>query len=650
MRSLLLIITVSFLLATKSLFAETVTVGPGQTLQEAADRLKPGDTLLLAEGTYYQSLILTRSGTADSPVTIKAKTPGKVIITGAMKTTPDFEKVEGPIYKTKWAARGWRGSGTGQAWVIADGRNLYNYNSMAQMKTCKRGKEATPQEGFFYQAGELYIRLLGGADPSKVDVAISRPDARVLLDIKGQHIVLEGLRFHVAPEAAVRIRALRDHAPSDIVIRDCYFFGCLYAIAGRRIRTGDEEYGPSRVTIEHCQFSNYPTYQWMRYGQLQMAPTWGAMYHSCLGGAAIAPGGDGVTAWKIRHCYIHDCFDGIEPATVVSRWGEKDPEAKKKDRTLLNEYAYNLLHNCADDSIEFDAIGYAGVYAHHNVILDGFCMLGLSPVQRGGVTIEHNIVYVSPEYGLPWGVIFKFSTPSASAFWRGGFNPLTGMTIRNNTLVNAKCGVSWGTDSRHQPYFKDNLVGNNTIYARDWKFCSGLPWKEGLAIEKNNLCCGPAIMAGKDAPDGVLCTRNVEPFVKRDTHYWDVMPVVLPTLVAEGELGEEKEIYRVNFSVSEEYVRAVVKELGLPEAEYKDICKNLGAVPPGTKWEFPRPGPRWAVGELALFHPPFPPSLDPWWVGFSEKPSDARTVKIKPWRGCKFYKEFLNKPNDARTP
>lgn len=139
--------------------------------------------------------------------------------------------------------------------------------------------------------------------------------------------------------------------------------------------------------------------------------------------------------------------------------------------------------------------------AHHNVILEGQCLLGLSPVQRGGVTIEHNIVYASPEYGIPWSVIFKFSTPSANAFWRGGFNPLSGMAIRNNTLINAKSGVSWGTSGRHGKYFKDdNVVANNIIYARDWNFCSGLPWKEGLAVDKNNLCVGPAIVAGKNAP------------------------------------------------------------------------------------------------------------------------------------------------------
>jgi hypothetical protein len=663
MKSIFSFAMAGLLLAATPVFAETVTVEPGQSLQEAADKLNPGDTLLLAEGTYYQSFNLTKSGTAGKPITIKAKVPGKVIITGAMKTTPTFEKVqgdihkpipasikasmeapklekiEGAIYKTKWVpTKKWKGSGTGQAWVIADGRNLYNYTSMDEMRTCRRkGRDTTPLEGFFYQNEEMYIRLLGGADPNKAKIAISRPGTTILVDIKGrEHIVLEGLRFRVAPDVAVRV-GIRRHphtVSKHIVIRDCYFFGFHKAITGQNVRVdrsgGAVEYGPSDVTVEYCQFSNYPTYDWLHNSMHLELPAWRAMYHSTLGGNAILPGGN-VSAWKIRHCYIHDTYDGIGVAST----GVKDPK-------LDHEYAYNLLHRCADDNIEFDSMVYAGVRVHHNVILEGQCLLGLSPVQKGGVTIEHNIVYSSPGYGIPWSVIFKFSTPSGSAWSKGGFRPLSGITIRNNTLINAKSGVSWGTSNRYGKYFKDdNIVAGNIIYARDWKFCSGLPWKEGLEIKKSNLCVGPLIEAGKDAPPGVLCTRKKEPFVKADTYFRDVMPPSIPGLVGDEEIGPEKEISRMNPSVSEEYVRAVIKDCGFDAAEYKNVYQNLGAIPPGTKWEFPRPGPRWAVGKSALFRPPLPPSLDPWWVGFADKPSEAKTVKVRPWRG-KFYKKFQN--------
>ncbi len=161
---------------------------------------------------------------------------------------------------------------------------------------------------------------------------------------------------------------------------------------------------------------------------------------------------------------------------------------------------------------------------------------------------------------------------------------------------------------------------------------------------KPSSCCDDNSvysLRNKHAPPGVLCTRNKEPFVGEDTYFCDVMPPSLPGLVGEEEIGEEIEIARMTFAVSEEYARAAIKECGFAEAEYKDVYKHLGAVPPAARWEFPRPGPRWAVGGSALFRPPLPPSLDPWWVGFADKPSDAKTVKIRPWRG-KFYKKFQN--------
>ena len=51
MKSLSSLAIVGLLLAANPVFADTVTVEPGQSLQEAADKLQPGDTLLLSEGT-----------------------------------------------------------------------------------------------------------------------------------------------------------------------------------------------------------------------------------------------------------------------------------------------------------------------------------------------------------------------------------------------------------------------------------------------------------------------------------------------------------------------------------------------------------------------------------------------------------------------
>jgi hypothetical protein len=61
---------------------------PWATFLKAMGIIQPGDTLLLKDGTYYQSLDVTRSGTSDNPITIKAENDGKAIIDGQGNKMP----------------------------------------------------------------------------------------------------------------------------------------------------------------------------------------------------------------------------------------------------------------------------------------------------------------------------------------------------------------------------------------------------------------------------------------------------------------------------------------------------------------------------------------------------------------------------------
>jgi hypothetical protein len=58
---------------------------PWKTLVYAARQLKPGDTLYLRGGTYYEKVALTRSGTAEAPITL-ASYPGELaVIDGGLR-------------------------------------------------------------------------------------------------------------------------------------------------------------------------------------------------------------------------------------------------------------------------------------------------------------------------------------------------------------------------------------------------------------------------------------------------------------------------------------------------------------------------------------------------------------------------------------
>jgi hypothetical protein len=53
---------------------------PWRTIQHGADQLNPGDTLLIASGTYQENgIVVTRGGIASNPVTFKASAAGAII-------------------------------------------------------------------------------------------------------------------------------------------------------------------------------------------------------------------------------------------------------------------------------------------------------------------------------------------------------------------------------------------------------------------------------------------------------------------------------------------------------------------------------------------------------------------------------------------
>lgn len=85
----------AFLVAPVSAFAGTYYVSPSgndansgtaaapwRTLTKAANTLTAGSTVIVKPGTYYESIVPARSGTAGNLITFQAETPGTVILDG----------------------------------------------------------------------------------------------------------------------------------------------------------------------------------------------------------------------------------------------------------------------------------------------------------------------------------------------------------------------------------------------------------------------------------------------------------------------------------------------------------------------------------------------------------------------------------------
>lgn len=74
------------------------------TFSYAISRMDAGDELLVLDGTYYQSISISKSGTGNLPIIIRAKNDGKVIIDGKKNRRPlyisgNYVTIEGMVFK-----------------------------------------------------------------------------------------------------------------------------------------------------------------------------------------------------------------------------------------------------------------------------------------------------------------------------------------------------------------------------------------------------------------------------------------------------------------------------------------------------------------------------------------------------------------------
>ncbi len=220
---------------------------PWKTLAHALRRLKPGNTLYLRGGTYYEKGFLTRSGTADAPITI-ASYPGELaVIDGGL---PEF--AEGP--QAAWepfsggaegefvSTRSYLGADDRKVphqflpaswepmWGIEDQRPIVlghfadsmvpldGYRTAADLRSTNelwRGKKEIDEAGIYCgpglwfnrETGRIHIRLahhrlagLGGrayrgeTDPRKLPLVVAVGFGDDVLRISGvQHVRLQGL-------------------------------------------------------------------------------------------------------------------------------------------------------------------------------------------------------------------------------------------------------------------------------------------------------------------------------------------------------------------------------------------------------------------------------------------------------------------------
>lgn len=147
--------------------------GPGKalrTIQAGVNKLQPGDTLLIRGGVYRETVVFSRSGTADRPITVRSYQNEKVVISGCDEIT-GWQRHEGPMWK---APMPWT-LGPGRNQVFMDGRVMIEArfpNEPApglEMPVADLsplwptfGEFSIPQETRTSQSGRVVSKLLEG--------------------------------------------------------------------------------------------------------------------------------------------------------------------------------------------------------------------------------------------------------------------------------------------------------------------------------------------------------------------------------------------------------------------------------------------------------------------------------------------------------
>ena len=74
---------------------------PFRTIQKALDGLRPGDTCIVREGTYRETVRLAASGREGAPIRIMAMPGEEVVLSGTDPLDLTWEKATGAIYRAR---------------------------------------------------------------------------------------------------------------------------------------------------------------------------------------------------------------------------------------------------------------------------------------------------------------------------------------------------------------------------------------------------------------------------------------------------------------------------------------------------------------------------------------------------------------------
>jgi hypothetical protein len=349
---------------------------PWRTVAHAAARLKPGDTLYLRGGTYFEHAMVSSSGTLQKPVTIRSYPGELAVIDGGLREfyeepatawEPCPGGVEGEFRSVKtYPNLGGTPKGCNVLGRFGDSLvPLQGYRFLADLRDPSMVwdlKDKVGDEGSVYcgpgiyydlETGRIHARLAhtsiralgddnyrGETDPRKLPLVIAGLKAGPALTIRGaSHLRLQDLVVRGARTAAIEIADCRDVECNGLTV---YGGGSCFAVRGT---TG------LRLYHTACRGIAAP---WTFRGHLKYRSTEARIFSA----SGWSPTGNDNRDFDIAYSEFTDSVDGVFIGNVQHV-----------------HFRHNLLDNVSDDGIfltsttAYDGTTPGGqVYVYQNVL------------------------------------------------------------------------------------------------------------------------------------------------------------------------------------------------------------------------------------------------------------------------------------------
>lgn len=417
---------------------------PFNTIQAAADKVNPGDTVIIKPGVYFGAVHLKRFGTKDAPVTFKADRiqKNRVIITGADKAIRT-KKVKWILHDKATETYAVSTSHPNPPRVLYSGVDLYSYKSLKLLMTfeAKPGVPG-PRHGYFYdrKTNKLYVRLradgkYGPSDPNKHIMAVAPTKGQhndgelensvyYNFGIKGTpgkslNVIIDGITFETPSRTAVYV------CGNDVTVKNCLFVGCMAGgVCGKFLGATDvkerHKTASNNVTVENCEWHIFPIYDDVKelidlvrskkyiikkesdrkfHYWVHKHPNMGAKVYYETG--VIHDMGKG---WVLRNCHIHDAFDGL------ARMGSAE--------NLTIEGC--VFERCIDNAIQTEPHG-RNIHIRRNRFIDTFQSVSYQPIDGppwpGAIYVYQNLFYLTGKNIFDFGYTsaFKIGIPPGQA-------------------------------------------------------------------------------------------------------------------------------------------------------------------------------------------------------------------------------------------